>query len=161
IASGNAPGPKAMAAIQEASKYLNTPYKWGGSTPQTGFDCSGLMQWAYAQSGIQIPRVTYTQIEAAHGIAVDRAHLKPRDLLFFPAKGAVPHVGLSLGDAKFLHAPHTGDVVKVSSLNEPYYAQQFDGGRRFDQTAGVAAAPAAQQPVPAVAGVAPQQPVVA
>ena len=65
IAAGDAPGPKALAAIEEASKYIGTDYKWGGSTPQTGFDCSGLMQWAYAQSGVQIPRVTYTQIEAA------------------------------------------------------------------------------------------------
>ena len=156
IAQGNAPGPKAMAAIQEASKYIGSNYKWGGSTPQTGFDCSGLMQWAYAQSGIQIPRVTYTQIEAANGIAVDRAHLKPGDLVFFAANGDVHHVGMYLGDDKFLHAPHTGDVVKVSSLDEPYYAQQFDGGRRFDQAAGaVAAAPPAQavaaQPVVAAA----------
>ena len=67
IAAGKAPGPKALAAIEEASKYIGTDYKWGGSTPQTGFDCSGLMQWAYAQSGVQIPRVTYTQIEAANG----------------------------------------------------------------------------------------------
>ena len=57
VASGNGPGPKALAAITEASKHMGTDYKWGGSTPQTGFDCSGLMQWSYAQSGIQIPRV--------------------------------------------------------------------------------------------------------
>ncbi len=155
IAAGNVPGPKAMAAIQEASKYIGTDYKWGGSTPQTGFDCSGLMQWAYAQSGVQIPRVTYTQIEAPNGIEIaDRAALKPGDLVFFAANGDVHHVGMFLGGDKFLHAPHTGDVVKVSSLSEPYYAGQFVGGRRFDQAAGVAPALAAQ-PVaaaPAVAG---------
>ncbi len=155
IAAGNAPGPKALAAIEEASKYVGTDYKWGGSTPQTGFDCSGLMQWAYAQSGVQIPRVTYTQIEAANGIEVDRSHLKPGDLVFFAANGDVHHVGMFLGGDKFLHAPHTGDVVKVSSLDEPYYAQQFAGGRRFDQGAGVAA-PAAAAPAaaPAVASAA-------
>ena len=140
IAAGNAPGPKALAAIQEASKYIGTDYKWGGSTPQTGFDCSGLMQWAYAQSGVQIPRVTYTQIEAANGVEVaDRANLKPGDLVFFANAGDVHHVGMFLGGDKFLHAPHTGDVVKVSSLSEPYYASQFAGGRRFDDAAGVAA----------------------
>ena len=90
------------------------------------------MQWAYAQSGVQIPRVTYTQIEAPNGVEVDRAHLKPGDLVFFAAGGDVHHVGMYLGGDKFLHAPHTGDVVKVSSLDEPYYAQQFAGGRRFD-----------------------------
>ena len=112
------------------------------------------MQWAYAQSGVQIPRVTYTQIEAANGVEIaDRAALKPGDLVFFAANGDVHHVGMFLGGDKFLHAPHTGDVVKVSSLSEPYYAGQFAGGRRFDQAAGVAAAPVAAQPVvPAVAG---------
>jgi cell wall-associated NlpC family hydrolase len=153
IGAGNAPGPKALAAIQEASKYIGTDYKWGGSTPQTGFDCSGLMQWAYAQSGVQIPRVTYTQIEAANGVEVaDRANLKPGDLVFFSNAGDVHHVGMFLGGDKFLHAPHTGDVVKVSSLSEPYYAQQFAGGRRFDAGAPVAAVPAAS---PAVASAAP------
>ena len=78
IAAGNAPGPKALAAIEEASKYMGTDYKWGGSTPQTGFDCSGLMQWSYAQSGVQIPRVTYTQIEAPNGTEVaDRQTSSP------------------------------------------------------------------------------------
>src|SRR4029079_2099504 len=101
IAAGHAPGPKALAAIQEASKYIGTDYKWGGSTPQTGFDCSGLMQWAYAQSGVQIPRVTYTQIAAANGVEIaDRAALKPGDLVFFAANGEVPHVRMYLrGDA--------------------------------------------------------------
>ena len=152
IAAGNAPGPKALAAIQEASKYIGTDYKWGGSTPQTGFDCSGLMQWSYAQSGLQIPRVTYTQVEAPNGTEVaDRSALKPGDLVFFSNAGDVHHVGMYLGDQKFLHAPSTGDVVKVSSLDEPYYAGQFAGGRRFDSAAPVAAVPAAAAPAAAAA----------
>ncbi len=151
IAAGNVPGPKALAAIEEASKYIGTDYKWGGSTPQTGFDCSGLMQWSYAQSGVQIPRVTYTQIEAANGTEVaDKQSLKPGDLVFFSNAGDVHHVGMYLGDQKFLHAPSTGDVVKVSSLDEPYYASQFAGGRRFDDSAPVAAAPAVAAAAPAV-----------
>ena len=140
-------GPKALAALKEAEKYTGTPYKWGGSTPQTGFDCSGLVQWAYAQAGVQIPRVTDAQIAATNGTAVRRSELLPGDLVFFrDASGYVHHVGISMGGDKFLHAPHTGDVVKVSSLDEPYYAQQFTGGRRFDDAG--AAAPAA---VPAAA----------
>ena len=154
IAAGNGPGPKALAAIEEASKHLGTDYKWGGSTPQTGFDCSGLMQWSYAQSGVQIPRVTYTQIEAPNGTEVaDRSGLKPGDLVFFSNAGDVHHVGMYLGDQKFLHAPSTGDVVKVSSLDEPYYAGQFAGGRRFDAGAPVAAAPVAAAPAVAPAAV--------
>jgi cell wall-associated NlpC family hydrolase len=129
IAAGNAPGPKALAAIQEASKYIGTDYKFGGSTPQTGFDCSGLMQWAYSHAGVSIPRVTYDQIDV--GAHVDRAQLVPGDLIFFQNNGDVHHVGMYLGGGRFLHAPHTGDVVKVSSLDEPYYAEQFAGGRRM------------------------------
>ena len=155
IAAGQAPGPQALKAIEEASKYMGTDYKWGGSTPQTGFDCSGLMQWSYAQSGVQIPRVTYTQIEAPNGTEIaNRSDLKPGDLIFFENEGDVHHVGMYLGDQKFLHAPSTGDVVKVSSLDEPYFSGQFAGGRRFDAGAPVAAAPAGA-PVAAVAAAAP------
>ena len=151
-------GPKALAALAEAEKYTGTPYKWGGSTPQTGFDCSGLVQWAYAQAGVQIPRVTDAQIAATNGAPVRRSELLPGDLVFFrDASGYVHHVGISIGGDKFLHAPHTGDVVKVSSLDEPYYKAQFTGGRRFDDAAAAApaavpaAAPAAAPPVDPVA----------
>ena len=133
-------GPKAMAALKEALRYKGTPYKWGGSTPQTGFDCSGLVQWAYAKQGIRIPRVTDQQILAPNGKHIGRANLKPGDLIFFrDPTGYVHHVAISMGGDKFLHAPHTGDVVKESSLKESYYAQQFAGGRRFDQSAPGAA----------------------
>ena len=112
---------------------MGTPYVWGGSTPQTGFDCSGLVQWAYAKAGIRIPRVTDQQILAANATKVGRSDLLPGDLVFFrDSTGYVHHVGMSLGGDRFIHAPHTGDVVKVSSLKEPYYAEQFTGGRRFD-----------------------------
>jgi hypothetical protein len=126
-------------ALAIARKQLGTPYLWGGSSPTTGFDCSGLMQWAYAQVGIRIPRVTYDQIDAPGGQHIARNRLLPGDLVFFKnASGDVHHVGMSLGGDKFIQAPHTGDVVKISSLKEPYYAREFNGGRRF---------------VPAVAGV--------
>jgi NlpC/P60 family len=129
-------GPRALAAVAETKKYLGTPYQWGGSSPKTGFDCSGLVQWAYAKAGIRIPRVTDQQILASNGRPVDRRHLIPGDLVFFrDSSGYVHHVGMSLGGDKFIHAPHTGDVVKISSLKEPYYAQQFTGGRRFDVSA--------------------------
>ena len=104
----------------------------------------GLMQWAYAQSGVADP---------ARDLHADRgAERRPRShrstssratSCSSPTDGDVHHVGMSLGGDKFLHAPHTGDVVKVSSLDEPYYAQQFAGGRRFDAARRVAAAPAA------------------
>ena len=127
------PGSRAQAAVAEAKRYLGTPYHWGGSTPDSGFDCSGLVQWAYGKAGISIPRVTDQQIMAPGATKIDRDHLLPGDLIFFrDDSGYVHHVGMSLGGKKFIQAPHTGDVVKISSLNEAYYAQHFTGGRRFD-----------------------------
>jgi cell wall-associated NlpC family hydrolase len=152
----SAAGPRALEVVATARKELGVPYRWGGSSPETGFDCSGLTQWAYAKAGIQIPRTSEQQILASNGHAVDRKHLIPGDLVFFRDSGGdVHHVGISLGGDKFLAAPHTGDVVKVSSLDEPYYAQQFAGGRRFDMSGGrnaqwVAQGGAAQGSAPAV-----------
>ena len=122
--------PKALTALAAARSEMGTPYLWGGSSPSTGFDCSGLVQWAYAQVGVRIPRVTYDQIDV--GQRIDRNHLLPGDLVFFRNSGGdVHHVGMSLGGDKFVHAPHTGDVVKVSSLEDSYYAREFTGGRRM------------------------------
>jgi len=141
---GRAAGPRALAAVHEARRYLGTPYQWGGSTPETGFDCSGLMQWAYAKAGIRIPRTTYQQIDAANARPVARDQLEPGDLIFFRnSSGDVHHVAMSLGGDRFIQAPHTGDVVKISSLKEPYYAQEFTGGRRFDLSGGRGARAAA------------------
>jgi cell wall-associated NlpC family hydrolase len=124
--------PAARAALVAAEKELGTPYVWGGSSPEMGFDCSGLVQWAYKQVGIDIPRVTDQQFVAPGGVAVERDNLVAGDLVFFrDSTGYIHHVGISLGGDRFLHAPHTGDVVKMSSLDEPYYAREFAGGRRF------------------------------
>jgi NlpC/P60 family len=132
-----AAGRRALAAVAAAKTELGTPYQWGGSSPETGFDCSGLVQWAYAKVGIVVPRTSEQQILATNGHPVDRRHLIPGDLVFFrDSTGDVHHVGISLGGDKFINAPHTGDVVKVASLDEPYYAQQFAGGRRFDMSGG-------------------------
>jgi cell wall-associated NlpC family hydrolase len=155
LASSNGgEGAKALAAITEAKKFMGTPYHWGGSTPQTGFDCSGLMQWAYAQAGVKLPRVTYDQIHV--GTAVAESDLKPGDLIFFGDPGAPHHVAMSLGGDKFIHAPQTGENVKVSSLNEPYFKSQFAGARRVDMSAPAAGGAA---PVAPTAGAVAGQPV--
>ena len=134
-----AAGPRALAAVEEAMKYKGMPYLWGGSTPETGFDCSGLLQWAYAKQGIQIPRVTFDQVEV--GKPVQREDLVPGDLIYFgDSPDTVGHAGIYIGGDRFLHAPHTGDVVKVSSLEEPYYAKEFFVGRRVDDAPPQAAA---------------------
>jgi cell wall-associated NlpC family hydrolase len=149
-------GAHALIALAQAKKQLGVPYQWGGSSPKTGFDCSGLVQWAYAKAGIQIPRTSEAQILASNGTPVSRKDLLPGDLVFFrDSTGDVHHVGISLGGDTFIGAPHTGDVVKISSLKEPYYAQQFTGGRRFDHASAPAgradAASAAARPVDAEA----------
>jgi hypothetical protein len=141
---GGSAGPRALAAAHAAEKELGTPYHWGGSTPQTGFDCSGLMQWAYAKAGIQIPRTSEMQILARNGTPVSRDQLRPGDLVFFRnSSGDVHHVGMSLGGDRFIQAPQTGDVVKISSLKEPYFAQQYTGARRFDMSGGAKVAASA------------------
>ena len=121
--------PAADRALALARTFLGDAYVWGGASPQTGFDCSGLVQYVYQQAGIELPRVTHEQF--AVGQVVGRGELRSGDIVFFrDATGYIHHEGLYLGDGTFLHAPSTGDVIKISSLDEPYYAQQFAGGRR-------------------------------
>ena len=125
-----APSGAGEAALRVALHYLGTPYRWGGSTPSTGFDCSGLVQYAYAQEGVQLPRVAAAQFDA--GIPVPRDDLRPGDAVFFAdPDGYVHHVGLYIGDGRFVNAPETGEDVKISSLSDPYFATQYAGARRY------------------------------
>jgi cell wall-associated NlpC family hydrolase len=121
--------PTAQKAVQLARAYMGTPYKWGGADPKTGFDCSGLIQYVYKQAGVSLPRVAAAQYQV--GQHVDLQHLQPGDAVFFRDQTGIHHEGLYIGHGSFLHAPHTGDHVKISSLSDSYYASQFAGGRRF------------------------------
>jgi peptidoglycan DL-endopeptidase CwlO len=107
-----------------AARYLGVPYRWGGASP-SGFDCSGLVMYVYAQLGISLPHYTVAQYHM--GVAVSRSQLQPGDLVFFDGLG---HVGIYIGQNQFIHAPHTGDVVKVSSITG-WYAQTYVGARRI------------------------------
>jgi peptidoglycan DL-endopeptidase CwlO len=116
--------PLGLRAARIALSYLGTPYHWGAEGPG-GFDCSGLMQWAYAREGVSIPRVTSQQIQAGTYVPKDR--LAPGDLVFFDGGH---HVGMYLGRGAFVQAPHTGDVVKVSTLDSGYYESEYFAGIR-------------------------------
>ncbi len=108
-----------------AMSQLGTPYVWGGASPG-GFDCSGLVMWSYAQLGVSLPHSTYALF--AMGVPVSRDQLEPGDLVFFDGVG---HVGIYIGGGQFIHAPHTGDVVKISSLDEGWYTASYVGARRI------------------------------
>ncbi len=107
-----------------AMRYLGVPYVWGGASP-SGFDCSGLIAYVYAQVGVSLPHYTGAQWNV--GVPVSRSDLQPGDLVFFDGLG---HEGLYIGGGQFIHAPHSGDVVKISSLSESWYASTYVGARR-------------------------------
>jgi cell wall-associated NlpC family hydrolase len=106
-----------------AKRELGVRYVYGGESP-SGFDCSGLMQYVYARLGVQIPRVAADQYRA--GRHVSRADLRPGDLVFFDHLG---HVGMYVGGGRFIHAPHTGSVVEISSLSG-WYSETYVGATR-------------------------------
>ncbi|WP_033295572.1 C40 family peptidase [Amycolatopsis jejuensis] len=115
IPNVKAPGPQAQQAIDAALGKLGKPYVWGATGPDS-FDCSGLMQWAYRQAGISLPRSSREQ--STFGTAVSRSQLQPGDLVFYYSP--VSHVGMYIGDGKMVHAPTSGDVVKISPLQSQY-----------------------------------------
>jgi cell wall-associated NlpC family hydrolase len=135
------------AAVAYARQFLGIPYLWGGTTPR-GFDCSGLVQYVWHHEGVDLPRVADQQFLV--GAHVSRAELAPGDLIYFRnSTGYIHHVGMYIGGDRFIHAPHTGDIIKISNLNEPYYAAQFAGGRRVEELAEPGAVPTEAPPSPA------------
>ena len=107
----NVPAARYGHVVGIALQYLGIPYVWGGSSPSTGFDCSGFTSYVFAQIGVYLPHHAASQYSMGTPVPYDQ--LAPGDLVFFSGLG---HVGLYMGDGLFVHAPHTGDVVKISSL---------------------------------------------
>lgn len=103
--------------IAYASNFLGTPYLWGGTSPSTGFDCSGFTQYVYAHFGITIGRTTYDQIN--NGYEVSKDQLQAGDLVFFGANNNPTHMGMYVGNNTYIHSPKTGDVIKISAMTRP------------------------------------------
>lgn len=126
--------PKLSARIQDilskAVSLLGTPYRWGGTSPEAGFDCSGLVGYVFRTAlGMDLPRVSQDQAKTGELIS-DRAALVAGDLVFFGRRGRVDHVGIYVGDGRFLHAPSTGKDVRVDSLASGYWSNKFMQARR-------------------------------
>jgi cell wall-associated NlpC family hydrolase len=121
---GSAPPATHSSVVAIAERYLGVPYRWGGASP-SGFDCSGLVMYAFSQIGVSLPHSSYAQY--GMGSPVARSDLQPGDLVFFDGLG---HEGIYVGGNSFIHAPHTGDVVKISSISG-WYASTYVGARRI------------------------------
>ena len=109
-----------------AVKVVGVPYRWGGASPAAGFDCSGLVYWAYGRLGIELPHSSYALHELGRPVA--RSRIKAGDLLFFSGLG---HVGIYIGRGRMVHAPHSGSRVQVVRLGKSSYGGRLVGVRRM------------------------------
>jgi cell wall-associated NlpC family hydrolase len=121
------PGGRYGGVVGIAMQYLGVPYVWGGESP-SGFDCSGLVAYVYSKVGISLPHSTYAQWAYPNAVSVSRSQLEPGDLVFFYGLG---HVGIYVGGGSFIHAPHTGSVVRIDSLNGAGYSSAYVGAKRI------------------------------
>ena len=141
-AQRKAPGKMATASLAAANKQsstvlsravnvLGTPYRWGGSSPSKGFDCSGLVKYAFNDvAAVDLPR-TSSEMASGHGQKVERKDLKPGDLLFFNIKSRkVNHVAIYLGNDRFIHAPRRGKSVTIDTLKKPYWQSHYVVAKR-------------------------------
>lgn len=132
--AGRIPGLPAQArsdVVLHAMSLIDVGYVFGGRNPEAGVDCSGLVRLVYENAtGLRLPHNAARQAELAR--AVERKRLAPGDLVFFNTLGTpFSHVGLYLGDDRFIHAPRSNSAVRIDSLRNPYFAARFEGGRSF------------------------------
>jgi cell wall-associated NlpC family hydrolase len=113
-------------AARIALRAVGVPYRWGGTSPASGFDCSGLVYWAYGRLGVEVPHSSYAL--AGTGRGVPRSRLRPGDVLVFSGYG---HVGLYVGRGRMVHAPHSGRVVEVVRLGRSSYGARLVAARRI------------------------------
>ncbi len=125
---------KASELVVTALGFLGVPYKRGGNSIETGFDCSGFVRAMYQQTvGLILPRKAEQQAAATESI--DKTELQPGDLVFFNTlRRAFSHVGIYVGDGKFIHSPRAGAEVRVEDMQKSYWSRRFDGARRVSAT---------------------------
>jgi hypothetical protein len=117
--------------VRRAESFLGIPYRWGGTTPENGFDCSGLTMAVYNLVGLSLPRSSHAQFSA--GLPVSESRLARGDLVFFRTSNSrrVTHVGIFTGGESFIHAPGTDKRIRVDSLNSSYFRPRFAGARTY------------------------------
>ncbi len=122
---------KKATVVATARQLLGIPYQYGGNTPESGFDCSGLVQYSYHQAGLAVPRTSKQQYRQAQ--PVSRRHLQPGDLIFFRNRygSFVSHVGIYLGKGEFIHAPSSGKKVAINRLDEAYWKKHYYSAGRI------------------------------
>lgn len=131
---------KASEAVISAMNFLGVPYRRGGNNETTGFDCSGFTRHIFENSlGLVLPRRADEQASLSSLLPIQREDLKPGDLVFFNTmKRTFSHVGIYVGDDKFIHSPRTGAAVRIEDMRESYWARRFTGARRADLGAAAA-----------------------
>ena len=136
VARRDAPTPapadpaRANAVLIRAIGLVGTPYRYGGNTPEGGFDCSGLVGYVYRDMlDIRLPRTTRA-LAAMQGPRIAAARLTGGDLVFFGSNGAVSHVGIYVGDGRFVHAPTSGGTVRLDRLDGHWWRDHYSGARR-------------------------------
>ena len=132
--------------VMQAMNFLGVPYRRGGSSEETGFDCSGFTRHIFENSiGLALPRRADEQAHAAGLASIQRQELKPGDLVFFNTmKRTFSHVGIYVGDDKFIHAPRLGGEVRIEDMRQSYWSRRFTGARRADLSAAMPQLPSAR-----------------
>ncbi|ASR44821.1 hypothetical protein BEN78_01240 [Xanthomonas citri pv. mangiferaeindicae] len=120
----------ANAVLMRAISLVGTPYRYGGNTPEGGFDCSGLVNYVFRDMlDVRLPRSS-RELYAYQGPKIDADRLAPGDLVFFGSGGSVSHVGIYVGEGRFVHAPSTGGTVRLDHLDGSYWRRNYTGSRR-------------------------------
>jgi cell wall-associated NlpC family hydrolase len=123
------------SVVSTAMRYLGVPYQWGGASPSTGFDCSGLVTYVFAKLGVSLPHFAAAQYYSPDAVWVSPKRLQPGDLVFFTGSDGTRkepgHVGIYVDDGYIIDAPHTGSFVRIDSLSEPWYAHQYVAAKRI------------------------------